>query len=207
MEKLLSIFRDLKESRTTKAVDNFLTYHEIDKKFHLNADTYPKIAFNITKQEIDQLKQSKLLTQKFLIADTSRLDTFGKLLYALAWKNGDLIKIKHIFTGILSEPEEQAERAIVFNQFGRHLSDKSNEPIIDRHVLRAFGIYKFREDREKVEYFRKLSIVTKTERPLIKEYKKWLTTELTAELRQDPDYSYHVDKVLFAVGKYMKSKK
>jgi hypothetical protein len=84
-----------------------------------------------------------------------------KLLYALAWKNGDLRKVKHIVAGILSSEDDAANKAIVFNQFGIYLSGKRNEPIIDQHVLRAFAIFKYRENPTEIERFRKMDVVTK----------------------------------------------
>lgn len=138
MEKLLAIFRDLKESRTTEKVNRLLREHGIDEKFIFNEDTYPRLKFTITKDEIDHLIQGRVLTHNYCIASNPRLDTLGKLLYALAWKIGDILKIKHIIEGISSEPDHQADDAIIFNQFGRHLSGKPNEPIIDQHAHAAF---------------------------------------------------------------------
>jgi hypothetical protein len=67
------------------------------------------------------------------------LPPLTKLLYAVLWKNGDLAKVKHVVKGILDKRDE-SDNSIIFYQFGRHLSEKKSEPIVDQHVLRAFGI-------------------------------------------------------------------
>jgi hypothetical protein len=41
---------------------------------------------------------------------------------------------------------------------------------------------------------------------IIRQYIAWLSSdELTNELKNEPDYSYHIDKLLFATGKTIKN--
>lgn len=115
-------------------------------------------------------------------------------------------KVKHIIEGIVSGQQDDKESGLVFYQFGKYLSRSPGEPIIDQHVLRAFGVYKAEADREKIDRSKGLTLITKKEKALIEEYKLWLRTDLTKELRANDDYAYHVDKVLFAVGKSIKGK-
>ena len=96
---------------------------------------------------------------------------------------------------------------MVFYQFGRYLTKEDGEPIVDQHVLRAFGIFKAKGNRKEVDRLRKLSIVTKKDHKLIEDYRHWLRTALTPELRRVDNYAYHVDKVLFALGKAVKKGK
>ena len=73
-----------------------------------------------------------------------------KLLYSIIWKNGDLLKVKHIIQGILESEIENVDNndkefvekqdSLVFYQFGKYLTKKNNEPIIDQHVVRAFAV-------------------------------------------------------------------
>jgi hypothetical protein len=205
MEKLIAVFDALMKSKTTDKVNKLLSEHGIDRRFYFSDDTYPKLDFKITPKEIAELKQRKILNEKNNIIDVSAFTAMERLLYALAWKNGDLKKIRHIVGGILSTENEPTDKAIVFNQFGVYLSGKSNEPIIDQHVLRAFAIYEYRKDPDEMERFRKMDLVTKEHKSLINRYKIWLSQDLTTELRQTADYTYHVDKVLFALGKYAKN--
>lgn len=99
-------------------------------------------------------------------------------------------------------------------QFGRYLTKTPGQPIIDQHVIRAFGIFKPQPKDEEnvwsVEEMRRLGIVAKRHNGIIAAYKKWLALDgLSNELRQCADYTYHIDKLLFALGKtvkYAKSK-
>jgi hypothetical protein len=147
-------------------------------------------------------------------------------MYSLIWKNGDLLKIKHIISGILGEviidnnhTEIEVEEnnktdensPLVFNQFGKYLNDKV-EPIIDQHVIRAFAVYKakYNVDSEinEVNENRQISTLKyKLHNQLVNEYKEWLiSNEITSELKNIDGYKYYIDKLLFAAGKSIKPK-
>src|SRR5690606_32497026 len=104
----------------------------------------------------------------------SSADPLAKLLYSVLWKNGDLLKVKHIIEGIVSEEIDDKENGLVFYQFGKYLAKMPGEPIIDQHVLRAFGAYKANGDKEKLKRLKRLSLITIKEKKLIYEYKSWL---------------------------------
>ena len=81
---------------------------------------------------------------------------------------------------------------------------KTGQPIIDQHVLRAFRIYQTKDLKE-VARWRKKDTLNKTDRSLIDDYKDWLKSdEITKDLRNQQDYSYHIDQLLFALGKTIK---
>ncbi len=201
MEKVKRIFEKLMTSKTIEDVERILDDPMIDKKNQMDDQLYPQLKFKITKDEIEDLKKKGIITSDNLLSDISNADTLTKLLYAVSWKNGDLKKIKHIIEGIISEQQDEKKNGLVFYQFGKYLTKKPGEPIIDQHVLRAFGIFKANGNKEKIEKLKRLSLITKKEKELIDQYKLWLKTDLTEELREKDNYSYYVDKVLFAVGK------
>jgi len=204
MEKFLAVFFDLLQCKTTTQVDELLNKHKIDKQYHFSEKKYPKLHFKITQDEIMALVSTGKISSDYKNINTEDFSPMEKLLYALIWKQGDINKIEHITRGIMSSSDEDVNDAIVFNQFGRHLSGDREEPIVDQHVLRAYSVYKNHEDEKKVKHFRQLKKIAKKHSPLIQEYKSWLSIALTLELRQDPEYAYHVDKVLFSLGKYIK---
>lgn len=206
METVRRTFEKLLKSKTVAEVERILDDLEIDKKNRMDNNTYPRLKLKITKEEIEELKEKGIITPDNLLSDIATADTLTKLLYAVSWKNGDLKKVKHIIEGIISGREDDKENGLVFYQFGKYLTKKSDEPIIDQHVLRAFGIFKADGDKDKIEKLKRLSLITKKEKPLIEQYKLWLRTDLTKELRDNDHYSYYVDKVLFAVGKSVKEK-
>lgn len=207
MKIIQNAFDELLKAKSISHVNGILTKLQVDKKYQMDDQTYPHIEFSITGKEIDDLRNKKFLNDVNLITDVSDQSTLTKLLYALAWKNGDLKKIRHIVEGIESKNDDSKENALVFYQFGKYLTKQPGEPIIDQHVLRAYGIFKAlkNNDKQEVERLKILSQVTKKEKRLIKEYKNWLTQDLPKELRECENYAYHVDKVLFALGKKAKS--
>ena len=207
MEKIREAFDRLGKSKSITEVNRILDDLDIAYKYRMNDEFYPEIKFKITKAEIEKLKGENVITEKNLLSDFSSTDTLTKLLYSVSWKNGDLKKITHIIEGIISGQEDDKENGLVFYQFGKYLTKKPGEPIIDQHVLRAFGIFRANGDEDKIERLRRLSLITKKEKELIEQYKLWLRNDLTKELRDNEQYSYHVDKVLFALGKSVKTQR
>lgn len=180
------------------------------KKNWMSTESYPMITFKITPEEIIDLKNEGKLTDglQFTYDLPSKIDDpLSKILYALAWKNGDLPKIKHILRGIndADSDDKPNEEAVVFHQFGKYLTKRPGEPIIDQHVIRAFALY--RADKSKDEELgkcRKLSELNKVHGNLIAEYKKWLKDGINNSLKAHEDYAYHIDLILFALGKTIK---
>ena len=120
------IFKQIKESRTIEELIS-IEQNEFEDKFKMDVKSYPKIEFKIAPTEIESLISNKLLNIDFSFIDnvTSKItDPLTKLLYSLAWKNGDLKKLKHIVKGIseIESEEDNQERALVFYQFGKYLT-------------------------------------------------------------------------------------
>ena len=207
MEIIRYTFDKLSKATSINDVTSILTDLQVDKKFQMDDKMYPPINFRITKNEIEGLLKEELLTEEYFVKDVSNQNALTKLLYSMAWKNGDLKKIRHIIEGIISENNYEKESALVFYQFGKYLTKEPGEPIIDQHVLRAFGIYKAlnNQNEQEIKRLTVLSVVTKKEKQLINDYKDWLKNDLREELREHDDYAYYVDKVLFAVGKKVKN--
>lgn len=181
------------------------------KKNWVNTNNYPKITFKITSEDINDLKNEGKLTDDLLFANDLPLkikDPLSKILYALAWKNGDLPKIKHILRGIIDADSDvrNNDEAVVFHQFGKYLTKRQGEPIIDQHVIRAFALYKTKKDNDaELKKNRKLDVLNKAHVNLIAEYKKWLLEDIDHSLKAaNMDYAYHIDLILFALGKTIK---
>ena len=209
MKIINDVFSKLKQAKSIEDVTCILNELSIEEKYHMDEKSYPQIQFVISKDEIEKLRREELLTEDFLVGDVSNQNALTKLLYSIIWKNGDLKKVRHIIEGIVSDDSNSKNKALVFHQFGKHLANKESEPIIDQHVLRSFGIYKAlkNNNQQEIERLSLLSVVTKKEIDIINCYKKWLNDGLNAELRSCKNYMYHVDKVLFAIGKKVKSER
>ena len=212
-----NIFELIKQANT---IENLIAIEEkefSESKFKMDVKSYPKIEFKITPKEIQTLSSNGILNDDFSFQDniTSKItEPLTKLLYSLAWKNGDLKKLKHIAKGVseITSNKNDQEIALVFYQFGKYLT-KTGQPIIDQHVMRAFLISEIEEPYsiekiEKIEEFRQLSTITKNEKSNIQKYIKWLSSgELSNELKSKEDYCYYIDKILFATGRKTKLKK
>lgn len=201
-------FDKIESAETIKEIDDILTDPQIYKN-RMDENTYPKLQFKIDEKEIEDLIKGKLLNQNNSISKEvsgTPMNTLTKLLYALSWKRGDLKKLKHIIDGITSTESTKQKTGLVFYQFGKYLTQGSNEPIIDQHVLRAFGIHQAIRENNSIDSLRRQSLITDKHEDLIKDYKVWLS-KLKPELKMNGDYMHHVDKVLFATGKTVKSKK
>lgn len=180
--------------------EEILNHLGVEEKYRLKTNTYPDIKWSLKNDEIKQLKENGILTNNgefnSKLASNDKLTPLEKLLYALAWKNADLNKIKHIVYGI-ENTEREAEKAIVFYQFGRHLTDHLSEPIVDQHIMRAFNTHMTDNyDEDEIEKIRKNDKIT--DYNMVDQYKKWLSNE---RLLND---NREVDKILFAIGKKIK---
>jgi len=207
------VFKSIERSKSIDDLNNILNFPEIPKKNIIKTDSYPKIEFSITENEIQQLIDNGFLDDElnFHKDITKKIEnSLTKLFYATAWKNGDLKKMRHIIRGIMDAEKDKDEQdnALVFYQFGKYLTKTKGQPIIDQHVIRAFALYKEKEIDFNIEQIRKIESLEKKHKSIIKAFKKWLTSEnLTKELMKIKDYTYYIDKVLFAVGKTIKLKK
>lgn len=212
-EFTIKVFDLIKKSKTTESIDSILDTMEIPDKNRMKSDSYPQIKFKLDKDDIELLIKNDLIDKETLTFKndiTIKItDPMTKLLYATIWKNGDLKKIKHIIKGVIKVNDDNNEQddALVFYQFGKYLTKQSGQPIIDQHVIRAFAVYKSTDDTN-VEKLRKLETLKKTHKTLISDYINWLQgNELTNEIKSIADYTYFIDKLLFATGKTIKFKK
>ena len=86
-------------------------------------------------------------------------------------------------------------------------SNPQDQPIIDQHVIRSFGIYKSISDDDITNY-RKLGVIVKKNKDIISQYIDWLKSdEINTDLKQCDDYTYYIDRVLFALGRKVKKSK
>lgn len=171
---------------------------------------YQKIPFQISKEEIQGLLGSGILESVksddkndiYIIDNIKITDPLTKLLYALAWKQGDLLKIRQIVNGICSDDEDlKKDKSIVFKQFGKYLS-RDNQPIVDQHVVRAF-VFK----KDPTEENLKFVIANNPTQPQLKyanEYIVYVTDLAKSKKHNTRDFYTKVDEILFLLGKFLK---
>lgn len=202
---IVDIFAKIKEAKSIEDIKNI---RKIDSEF--NFKKYPPIKFTISKEDIDKLISQGIINGNSvngnggeLITEEGKLtekinDPLTKLLYAMVWKQGDLIKFKHIINGIrFTEEDITQENAEIFFQFGKSLANPQKEPIVDKNILEAYkAFYEASENTNKPLSKKKIEIISS--------YKDWLKDNLTQELKQDSEHLYYIDKLLFVIGKKIK---
>ena len=120
--------------RQAKTIEDLIAIEEtnFELKFKMDVKSYPKIEFKITPAEIETLSSNGIFDDNdFSFQDniTSKItEPLTKLLYSLAWKNGDLKKLKHIAKGVseITSNKDDQKTALVFYQFGRYLTKNLN---------------------------------------------------------------------------------
>lgn len=214
-KRIFKLISDAKTIETLKEIEN----DSAICSYKMDINSYPQIGFAITKEEINSLINESKITKdndyKFTKNITSndfksKLSPLEKLLLAVLWKNGDLQKVKYIVKGIVEfkddKSDEKQENALVFYQFGKFLT-KTGQPIIDQHVIRAFTMFESNEnDKEKIIKIQKRKEINKSDKETIKAYKKWVKEFSTNNLFRDQEYIYHIDRILFALGKAIRFK-
>jgi len=204
-------FTEILMADNVSALKKILTTQPTLNKWQMDRSKYPELQFKLTAEDIRSLKADKVDEDLRLHADLSaNLKTpLEKLLYALAWKNGDLQKVGHIIKGAIDVGATSLTNGPgqVFRQFGRHLADAA-ESIVDQHVLRAFELYELYKKSntpspDDVTAIRK-KINWDKDVACIKRYKAWLKTQFSERQRSEPGYVVNLDMVLFALGRAVK---
>ena len=63
-------------------------------------------------------------------------------------------------------------------------------------------------EQKEIKSLLELQTINREHKNIIDQYRIWLdSTELKKELKSNIDYSYYLDKLLFAIGKTIKHKK
>ena len=209
LKNVKNIFEEILNAKTKKRLKEIENF-KILKKYKVDLKKYPEIIFNLQKEDVNELLKGDTINSKDF---QNKLKTpLEKLFYAMAWKNGDLSKLKHIMDGINDcKFDMERKSAFVFYQFGRYLTKTTGEPIVDQHVLRAFIIYSLLKEEkdgynlEKILKYSKFETIRKSHVKWIEEYKKWLISDELRNVAKINDYVYYIDRILFALGKAIKS--
>lgn len=202
LEKTEKVFEAISNANSILELEDF--YLQNDLKILYPASKYPRLHFSLNEDDISSIDENILNDDGSIGEEASKhiQDPLAKILYAVLWKNGDLQKIKHVVQGIKGNNElETIDEAVVFKQFGKHLANKQEEPIIDQHVLRAFSIYQA-TDATMVSKLLKQTIFNDWK--LVQEYKAWFK-KLNAQKENIEGWRSKVDQLLFSLGKSLKA--
>lgn len=196
----------------SKQIDQIFKKYPFLIKTRPNTIKFPRLRFNLELNDIDHLKENKLIDKNNKINldfyKIENLTPLEKILYSVLWKQGDLGKEKHIISGVLNS--SQVDDGLVFYYFGRHLQSKIENPIVDQHVIRAFRIkecYDFeniKNIRSKDFNISKKGLIDK--KIVIQNYLNWhKKIRNKREKNQQEDLTYNLDLLFFALGKFIKN--
>ena len=207
---------DLIEAATSidklNEIQNQFTIEEMKKNFP--SEKYPQLRLSLSNDDIEQLKTDGFLDEDGSISKKcangielkKTLTPLEKLLYSVLWKNGDLGKEKHISDGVLENRDSKyikGETGLVFYYFGQHLKDKK-KPIIDQHVIRAFKLYQALNDGvEDIDKILKMDTLNSKDKDTCLSYIKW-QNEHKLKASNPIEFTYHLDRLLFGLGKSLK---
>ena len=171
---------------------------ELEFQFKYDEKKYTPLTIHFSHEDIEYLNHN-LPRPENIAFDIQPLlnDPISKLLYALAWKQGDIPKSGSILAGINNADIPRFNQGAIFRQFGRHLANK-NEPIVDQHVLRAFEIFRTLDDLDEVIALRKRE---QFHVKVIKSYTGWFKKTKWAKQGS----GNILDHVLFGLGKTIKT--
>ena len=205
MQTLKPTFDKILKATSSLELEELCRTLEVPPAYHLDVKKYPKLNISLSKTEIVALEREGSLSSSYELNLTSSATPLEKLLYAFLWKQGDLLKIKHIVQGIMSEEMlddlNTKEDGLVFYNFGKSIRTGSQDPIVDQHVLRAFSLYQ--RELYGDSFDTKLSKL-KHKKDLIAAYKKWFFDNFSQRVSEDPSFKYHLDRILYALGKNAK---
>jgi hypothetical protein len=197
------VFDRIKSAKSVSDFDKIVDDDPILQKNKFNSSKYPNLKINISTNDITKLKKSNILSDENKIlplTDSLDLSPLEKLLYSVLWKNGDLGKEKHIVEGVLASEDDDnssKERGLVFYQYGKHLA-KREEPIVDQHTIRAFLLFKNIESEDsEITKIRKKDTLKNDE---LLNFRIWIKSSEIGGI----DNQFHIDKVLFSLGKAVK---
>jgi hypothetical protein len=200
------VFYSIVRAESIEDLSEIVKREPILFKNRFDPSKYPDLTVSLSTEEINSLKSTGILSEENKIQAVKKLTTFTaleKLLYSLLWKNGDLGKEVHIVEGVLSiEEEEDASKktGLVFYQFGRHLA-RREEPIVDQHTIRAFLIFSnLNSGDSEITRIRKRETL---EREDLHAFKAWISSLSKSRV----EIQFHIDKVLFSLGKSIKISK
>lgn len=188
-----STFEKIKKAQSKSDLQDI---HQ-DSSFTFDEKKYPPLKFILSKEDVAEINQAVNPENDHFDIQPFLKDPISKLLYALVWKQGDLLKLKTLLAGVNGRDDLSQKQGAVFRQFGKHLVDR-NEPIVDQHVLRAFAIFQNSGDESKVSSIRKKE---QFEVDVINSYRKWFQENKLSE----EGSSKILDHILFGLGKTIKT--
>jgi hypothetical protein len=206
-EYIKSKFLELENITDLEKLNQYIVDDDLESKISSFYEKHPNFDFNLTREDIDQLKKSGIINEDHkLDPEKFSKDPLTKLLAAVLWKNGDIHKVQHLIDGITGREGDRTAYSLVFKQYGASLADHQ-QPIVDQHVLRAFELFKLQEFSEAaVSKLRKKELYKSADKKVLDSYRSWFQNMIKrVPPLEQTEFRGKLDKVLFLLGKKVKS--
>ncbi len=211
---LAVLFRSLMDD-VSNISKNDDTLRNTLKESIYDAKLYPELPesdFFEIREMINLIDDKGYLDQTVLHKEMKN-NPLAQLLYILVWKNGQMNRFRLIKLGLLDEDGDKASElsyrdGFVFYQYARHIKDRK-QPIIDQHTVRGMLFFKALYDdpngvnnnvTKATKYAVKSSTVNKK---CWQDYMEWVKKHFK---EMDPDILDSFDKIMFTLGKIVKSR-
>jgi hypothetical protein len=196
----------LAEIRNQRSNGGFLQYakrvaSDRTHLLHRHLNSYPPLLFEITNRDLEQIK--KLCKFPDAVDPAHPWTSWEKIFYAILWKDGKLESIKRIIEGVeaaLKNITELPSSAVVYHYFGRHLTNRLKEPLLDQHSVRAYRLIE-NQDQSRIQEIRYSAIPTAKD---AENYRTWFRSILNSEKITTYEDSRVLDSFLFSLGAYAK---
>jgi hypothetical protein len=193
------IIDEIKKAKVDGAVLKYAEDAKKDCRLEGSQNKYNDLpAFDITDKDMEEIKKLK---DPNLLANDRTWTSLEKFFYAVLWKDGKLESIKRIIDGMESALDDSnasppEKSPFVYYYFGRHLINRIEEPLVDRHTLRAFCLIQERIQGKEDSW-----------KPTLDDAKAY--RDYFLEIRKKENLTSYkqarlIDSLFFALGKYAK---
>jgi hypothetical protein len=199
-----------KLQRCLNEILNAITNHETWKlaeqvkiqknhPLHEYRNKYPDLThFEFTDNDLLQIEELNGFPDHPLTSD-HQWTPLEKFFYAVLWKDGKLDKIELIIKGISDglKNNHESHSNVVYYYFGKHLTNRIKEPLVDQHTMRAWCLI---QDNKKD--IKNSADITDCD---AKNYRSWFLKICRSEKRKSYKDMRLIDSLFFALGKYAKN--
>ena len=213
ISELFQKIRDAKNAEELRKLQNEKPYCD----FKMQGKEFPRLRLRISAEEIDNLRSAGIISKDNFLAGSLadgvyrgsggtqvKMTSLEKLLYSILWKNGHLLKERHVILGITEDSRKKDDR-IVFYEYGGYLSGR-NSFILDQHTLRCFAIHDANlSEIELIRAHRDIQMHKKRDswKEQMEDFYRTICEPL--DENDKADFAYETDRLLFGAGRFLKN--
>jgi hypothetical protein len=136
-----TLLKEIRNAIKTHSIIKYAKQVQTQRDHPLNRylNTYPELPrFEIAVTDIAQIEELNNFPDHLLPSER-QWTPLEKFFYAVLWKDGKLKSIKLIIKGIEAalNGKDAPPSKFVYYYFGRHLTNRLEEPLVDKHTMHA----------------------------------------------------------------------